>query len=239
MDGISGASRWDGDYGVSPFSNDIKSIKVKGEDIQYFGTEVGVETHTGYLGKDGWDLFSTNEGLVNNEVISIAEDPDGGMWFGTLGGASNLSDGVWTSYNTADGLLNDTVYDIGFDLDGSVWFGTGAGACRLKDGVFQDFITAVPDQNASGMQLHLAYNHSTETIHLTYHLLAPASVSARLYNMSGMLVDAWMDLPSMAGEHRVELAFPHSPGMDSMEGIYVVQLFQGNRFCSKKMLISY
>lgn len=117
VDGITGASRWDGDYGNTPFSKDIQSVYVKGEEIQYFGTDVGVETHTGYFAKDNWNLLSSDNGLVDNTVISIAEDVDGGLWFGTLGGVSNLSDGTWTSYTTADGLLNDTVYDIAFDPD--------------------------------------------------------------------------------------------------------------------------
>ncbi len=239
VDGITGASRWDGDYGTSPFSTDIKSVKVKGEEIQYFGTEVGVQTHTDYFAKEGWDLYSTDEGLVHNEVISIAEDPEGGMWFGTFGGVSNLAEGVWTSYTTEDGLLNDTVYDIGFDLDGSVWFGTGAGACRLKDGVFQDFITALPDQIAPSMQFRIMYNKHSANLHMSYQLDSPGPISVRLYNLSGMLVGTWQDLPADAGDHQVEIAFPHHTGKGPQEGIYVMQMIQGARVYSRKMLIFY
>ena len=239
VDGITGASRWDGDYGNSPFSNDIRSVKVKGEEIQYYGTKVGVQTHAGYFAKEGWGLYSTDEGLVQNEVISIAEDPEGGMWFGTIGGVSNLAEGVWTSYTTEDGLLNDTVYDIGFDLDGSVWFGTGAGACRLKNGVFQDFITAVPDQMAPSMQFRIMYNPHFATLHMSYQLDSPGPVSAQLYNISGMMVGSWEELPADAGDHQVEMAFPSLTGHGPQEGIYVMQMIHGARTFSKKIVIAY
>lgn len=239
VDGISGASRWASEFGITPFSGNIRSVEVNGMDKQWFGTDVGVETHTGYFAKENWDLYSTENGLVNKDVISIAEDPDGGLWFGTYGGVSHLSDGVWTSYTTADGLLNDTVYDIGFDLDGSVWLGTGSGACRLKDGTFLDFITAVPHRIVAAMDFMTYYNNAAESVHLAYHLASSAPVMARLYNVSGMLVGEWSDLPQMEGDHRIELPLhglsEGSPG----EGIYMIQLIQGSQTRAKKIVIIY
>jgi len=233
--GISGASRWDGDYVVSPFSNDIYSVYVKGEEIQYFGTDIGVETHTGYFAKANWDLLSSDMGLVDNTVISIAEDSEDGLWFGTLGGVSQLYDGSWTSYTTADGLLNDTVYDIGFDPDGSVWFGTGAGACRLKDGAFQDFYTALPGHQVSTMQLQAYYRQTTASIHMEYWLEQQEEVYARLYDIRGILVAQWRDLSSLYGQNYMELSLPdQSPG----EELYILQLSFGSRFEVKKILVT-
>ncbi len=236
VDGITGASRWDGDYGISPFSKDIRSVYIKGEEIQYFGTDVGVETHTGYSAKDSWDLLSSDNGLVDNTVISIAEDAEGGLWFGTHGGVSNLNEGVWTSYTTADGLLNDTVYDIGFDQDGSVWFGTGAGACRLKDGAFQDFITTVSDRIMSAAQMQVYYDRAMNSMHLEYRLEQQEAVSARLYNIRGMLVAQWTDLSATAGQNQEELSLPDQSWS---EGLYVIQLNHGSRFEAKKVIINH
>jgi len=236
VDGITGATKWDGDYGISPYSKDIQSVYVKGEEIQYFGTDVGVETHTGYYAKDNWDLLSSEVGLVNNQVISIAEDADGGLWFGTQGGVSTLTGGMWTSYTSVDGLLNDTVYDIGFDPDGSVWFGTGAGVCRLKDGVFQDFITTVSERSVSTAQLQGYYNRVLGAIHLEYQLAGQEAVSARLYNIRGMLVAQWNDLSSMMGYNQVELPLPDQ---SCKEGLYVIQLNHGSNSEAKKIIISH
>ena len=112
VDGITGASSWSGGYGITPYSEDIRCVRVKGMAMQYFGTDVGVETHTGYFAKANWGLLTTSDGLVDDDVISIAEDPDGSLWFGTFGGVSHLREGIWTSYTTAEGLLNDTVHDL-------------------------------------------------------------------------------------------------------------------------------
>ena len=81
VDGITGASRWASEYGMTPYSEDIYSVRVEGSEIQYFGSDVGVETHTGYFAKENWGLLSTDDGLVNNHVISIAEDEKGGMYY--------------------------------------------------------------------------------------------------------------------------------------------------------------
>ncbi|MFH0758561.1 MAG: two-component regulator propeller domain-containing protein [Bacteroidota bacterium] len=237
VDGITGASRWDGDYGTSPFSDNVRSVMVNGMDKQYFGTDVGVETHTGYFAKNNWDLLSTDNGLIHNDVISISEDSEGGLWFGTLGGVSHYTDGLWTSYTSADGLLNDTVYGIDFDPDGSVWFATASGACRLRDGSFMDFITAVPFREAEVIEFRAFYNPATVAINLSYELPHPVPVSVRLYNSSGMLAGVWQDLPSCQGLHRIELPL-HSPSPGSLrQGIYVIRLIQGNTSDVRKLLI--
>ncbi len=240
VDGITGASRWGDEpsYGVSPYTRNIRSVMVKGEEIQYFGTDVGIETHTGYFAKDNWDLLTTDNGLVNDDVISIAEDINGGLWFGTYGGVSNYADGVWMSYTTADGLLNDTVYDIDFDLDGSVWFATGSGACRLRDGIFEDFITALPDRKFSSIEFRAYYNEASLSINLSYELTRAVHVSARLYNTSGMLTAAWEDLPSFPGLQGVELPLNMDSTPESRQGLYVLQLIQGSSSVARKLMIN-
>jgi len=238
VDGISGASRWEKDYGITPFSDNIRSVKVNGIDKQWFGTDVGVEIHKGYSAKKNWELLSTADGLVNDDVISIAEDADGGLWFGTFGGVSHFYNETWTSYTTADGLLNDTVYDIAFEQDGSVWMATGAGACKLKDGTFQDFIVAVPEISAANHQFTALFNPATQSIHLAYQLDKPAPASVRLYNTSGMLVGAWTGLSSQAGENQVELPFTGQARGGPMQGIYVIQLIHGNQSGTKKLVIT-
>ncbi len=79
----------------------------------------------------------------------------------------------------------------------------------------------------------------TATLHMSYQLDSPGQVMARLYNISGMLVGTWLDLPALAGDHQVEVSFPHSAGNGPLEGIYVMQMIHGNRSYSKKMIISY
>lgn len=237
VDGITGATRWTSEYGMTPYSGNIQSVKVDSRAVQWFGTDVGVEEHVGYEAKQNWYIHNTMDGLVNDQVISIAEDSTGGMWFGTLGGVSSYIEGVWTSYTTADGLISDTVYDIAFDLDGSVWFATHRGACKLENGVFTDFHTHTPEHLASSLQLKLFVDRSRGSIHISYRLTHQIPVVARLYNMNGMQVGQWNDLPDMAGDHRVELSPSGFSNGSCREGVYVLQLRQGNRVDSRKLVM--
>jgi hypothetical protein len=212
---------------------------VSGINRQYFGTDVGVERHAGYKAKENWILYSASDGLVDENVIAISEDGDGGLWFGTYGGVSYLSGDTWTSYTSSDGLPNDTVYDIAFDIDGSVWFGTGKGACRLKDGVFQDFVTALPDRASSSPGFRSWYNPGAGSLHLAYHLEEPEPVTVRLYNMTGVLVGEWTGLPSFAGENHVELRLKGGPSGGPVNGLYVLQWIHHNSTVSSKLYISH
>jgi hypothetical protein len=236
VDAVTGASRWEQGYGMLPYSDNIFSTHVQGAHGQWFGSDAGVETHTGYFAKDNWGFYSTDSGLVHNEVISIAEDAGGGMWFGTTGGVSLLDNGTWTSYTTADGLLNDTVSAIGFDTDGSVWFGTASGACRLRDGVFQDFINTIPDREATEAEFIAYYSSVAGTLSLVYRMEQSAGVMARLYDISGRLAGEWQGLPGMSGEHRVELPLDQVPGSHA-DGIFVLQLIRGNSSAARKIMI--
>jgi ligand-binding sensor domain-containing protein len=84
-------------------------------------------------GKGGWTSFSTKDGLAGNIVYSIAQDKDGGVWFGTNHGVSHYDGKRFVNYSHADGLLGDNIYTIAFDTQGSPWFGTKGGVSRLLE----------------------------------------------------------------------------------------------------------
>jgi ligand-binding sensor domain-containing protein len=77
-----------------------------------------------------WRSFSTNDGLAGNIVYSMAQDADGGVWFGTNHGVSHYDGAKFTNFTTANGLLDSNVYAIAV-TDGGVWFGTKGGVSRL------------------------------------------------------------------------------------------------------------
>lgn len=82
-------------------------------------------------GKSGWTSFNTANGLAGNVVYSLAQDPDGSIWFGTNHGVSNYDGKRFVNYTRADGLLGDNIYAIAIDPQGSVWFGAKGGVSRL------------------------------------------------------------------------------------------------------------
>ena len=74
-----------------------------------------------------FETFTTEDGLVDDNVMTIFEDRDGNIWFGTSSGVSRYtkSSGEWTNYTTEDGLVSNWVVGIHQDRDGRFWFSTG------------------------------------------------------------------------------------------------------------------
>lgn len=237
VDGVSGASRWTSEYGMSPLSGNILSVLVDSRGHQWFGTDAGVQEHAGQQAKENWVLYTTAEGLVDNQVISMAEDPEGGMWFGTTGGLSLMEDGAWTSFTTADGLLNDTVLDIAIDPEGTVWLATASGYCSYRDGAFTDQYTRVGSLPAPNHGVRAWYNPADRTVHVFYRITGSATVTARLFSLNGTLAGIWSDLPSAPGWQQATLPLT-AMRRGSRGGIYILEMHGGTWTESKKLLIT-
>ncbi|MDR8390543.1 histidine kinase [Aliifodinibius sp. S!AR15-10] len=93
-------------------------------------------------------LFSEDDGLANNTVLSVEEDDQGNLWFATYGGVSRFSDGEFTNFSIRDGLPNNGVLDILEDRRGRLWFSTFGGIALYEDGTFESITTqdGLPDQ---------------------------------------------------------------------------------------------
>jgi ligand-binding sensor domain-containing protein len=130
IDAISTVTYYEIPWSPLPSAN-VFSVYVDENGYQWYGTDSGVACHYSIEAKQDWDLFTVDDGLINNVVISIQGAGTGDIWFGTPAGVSKFDGQNWTNYTVNDGLAGNTVYDIGFDKDGSVWFGTDNGASRF------------------------------------------------------------------------------------------------------------
>jgi ligand-binding sensor domain-containing protein len=134
VDGVSSASTYEMPWAGLP-SDTVNAIYIDPlSGNQWFGTPHGAAYHVGTETKKNWTAYTTIDGLVNDEVFSIAGDADGNIWFGTKDGVSKFGNSAWTSYKEADGLAGNTVYAIAIDPDGSVWFGTNNGVSHFSSG---------------------------------------------------------------------------------------------------------
>lgn len=86
-------------------------------------------------------VYTTADGLSNDDLLSVFEDKGGTLWIGTLGGGVNrFARGVFSHASSADEYSRDQVRVIYEDREGSLWFGTeGGGLQRMKDGKFTVF----------------------------------------------------------------------------------------------------
>ncbi len=97
----------------------------------WFGTNGGGVSR--FDGKE-WQTYTQQDGLAGNEVISIFQDKEGIMWFGTSGGVSRFDGKRWQTYTQEDGLAHNNVWDILQDEEGMMWFGTFDGGISRFDG---------------------------------------------------------------------------------------------------------
>ncbi|NII83757.1 hybrid sensor histidine kinase/response regulator transcription factor [Pedobacter sp. SG908] len=73
--------------------------------------------------------FSTEDGLIQNSVLSIAQDRQGFMWFGTEGGLSRFDGLRWRSFKNILGGTNKPSSDalirsLFWDKQNKLWMGT-------------------------------------------------------------------------------------------------------------------
>jgi ligand-binding sensor domain-containing protein len=133
-DAISGASEYAQWGPIEIPSDKVYSICITHDGTQWFGTELGVGKHTGYVTMENWTVYNTENGLVNNVVQSIAVDPEGKMWFGTKGGVSVFNGTDWISYTMADGLISNNILLVLADKNGNVYLGTDIGIMMYSNG---------------------------------------------------------------------------------------------------------
>src|SRR4051812_39576470 len=78
-----------------------------------------------------WKHFSTEDGLTENTVLSMHQDRQGFMWFGTFSGLNKFDGCEFKTYkalsSAKNGLHNDRIEYINDDQFGFVWVRTREG----------------------------------------------------------------------------------------------------------------
>ncbi|MBI4747331.1 MAG: GAF domain-containing protein [Acidobacteria bacterium] len=102
-------------------------------------------------GRPGMHIFSNQDGLPQNSILSLTTDQKGYLWAGTQDGATCYNGHRWTTVNMPNRMRSNYVRTVYAASDGSIWFGTtGNGAIRLQNGNWTTFTTetgAVPTDN--------------------------------------------------------------------------------------------
>jgi len=84
---------------------------------------------------DGESLiyFTEDNGLTSNSVVSIVEDDQGIIWFGTQSGLSKYDGMKFVNYTIEDDLIHHSMSNLLIDQEGILWVGTWGGI-SLFDG---------------------------------------------------------------------------------------------------------
>jgi transcriptional regulator with AAA-type ATPase domain/ligand-binding sensor domain-containing protein len=90
--------------------------------------------------------LTCEDGLAGDEVLSIAEDRKGRLWFGSGNWRGKRGAGVsrydgerFITFTTEDGLAGNWVSSMVEDREGNLWFGTEKGVSRYDRGQWQTF----------------------------------------------------------------------------------------------------
>jgi len=79
--------------------------------------------------------FTKLQGLKADVILSMLQDTNGNIWFGTWDGGVSRYDGKYfTHFTEEEGLSNNRVYSILEDSSGDLWFGTFGGGVSKYDG---------------------------------------------------------------------------------------------------------
>lgn len=130
VDGISGATIFDTDW-TKLESNYINTVFIDSI-TQVYGTDMGVTMHFSEFTKWDWESYSTFDGLINNNVISVAKDKSDNWWFGTSEGLSRFTNDTWTNYTVeTDNIISNNIKFLAVDSDGTVWLASDEGLSQF------------------------------------------------------------------------------------------------------------
>jgi len=79
-------------------------------------------------------IFTTNSGLPNNDIFTLAEDKEGRIWYATRKGVGYFKDNKFKNFTKKDGLVSNYITQVFVDNKGRVWIGTDRGIHLFKKG---------------------------------------------------------------------------------------------------------
>jgi ligand-binding sensor domain-containing protein/serine phosphatase RsbU (regulator of sigma subunit) len=84
--------------------------------------------------------FNVEDGLVQSQVLSICQDRNGNIWFGTNnGGVSKYDGNKFYNYTENDSLANNVVFSITELKNGNILFGTNGGLSIYDGKIFTNY----------------------------------------------------------------------------------------------------
>jgi ligand-binding sensor domain-containing protein len=96
--------------------------------------------------------YSTEEGLPQTQVKSIAQDKSGYIWVGTLGGLARFNGKDFISYTREDGLVNNKIISLAY-LNETLWVGHEGGISKRVNNKFISWSLPSESKNVQVTQI--------------------------------------------------------------------------------------
>ncbi len=248
IDGISGASiiwkQWtaiEPESGPGLLSDTVKAILVTRNGDRWYGTEFGVSSHTGiYLRYTySWRSYTTEIGLIDNNVQALAEDSTGAIWIGTSGGVSKLipSDTTWTNFTIDSGLVSNDIRDIAIDPDrNSLWFATAGGLSRLT--IIPSAISVKNQIIPKTFEVYPAFpNPFNMSTSIKFILAESTKIKISVYDINGRLVNTILNSHLMPGSYAVNWNGKNISGNDVASGVYLATINSSDQISRLKLVL--
>jgi len=241
VEGISGASnilkQWtafpDSTGRVQPglLSDTVQAVLVAKNGDRWYGTKHGVSSHTGDFLKNpySWRSYTTDTGLINNNVQVLAEDPSGAIWIGTAGGLSRLvpDDTTWTHFTVEDGLVSNNVRDISVPADSEIWIATDGGLSHLK--VIPTAINSDKRLHPKMFEIYPAYpNPFNMSTTIKFQTNISQQINISIFDVNGRLVNTILNSFLIPGRYKVYWNGKNTAGSDVASGVYFVSVSSPN-----------
>ena len=82
--------------------------------------------------------FSVDDGIAQSQILSMCQDRNGNIWFGTnSGGVSRYDGNKFVTFTENDSLINNVVFSITELQKGQILFGTNGGLSILNGKKFR------------------------------------------------------------------------------------------------------
>src|SRR5690606_18911337 len=76
--------------------------------------------------------LTTRDGLAQSQLRAMAQDGQGHLWFGTLGGGSRYDGHSFVNHALQAGLPDGHVSAMVVDASGTLWMGSGSSLVRVR-----------------------------------------------------------------------------------------------------------
>ncbi len=83
--------------------------------------------------------YNVEDGLAQSQVLSINQDINGYLWFGSFDGLSRYDGYTFTTFSRKDGLASNSITTSFQDEDGKIWFGHPGGKITIYDPITEQF----------------------------------------------------------------------------------------------------